>query len=366
VPHPWFPKGGSWVSFNRKLQRRSLRPNRLHLPLNLRSLPRPPLALQIIKIPQLQPESRIRLEIPRRPERGFTVTFAVICRGSRRRGHDLSCPYTRGGLRLGFGGFLLHALFGPGRNDAILAGIRYGLAEMFAKMSGDEKEGAANGGVLAKHFLRVVQVRIFDGKNRAPEVREGVFESLKGHGFIASGGVDGFGVDACGQRGAERAGNAVIGGGDVRVNFADRADAFRGAPGIFFGGNGFGEAGVALLIVGDFGEEFAARAGDSGSSSGRLVLSGGAVGKKRYGGKCKKNDESKTSHGSLQRLVRGKRRGFYNRTAGRGARRRRNPSRMRERTEKRARSIVPLHLGLSGYGKRREWNWREAGRCSAK
>ena len=32
----------------------SLRPDRLHLPLNLRSLPRPPLALQIIKILQVQ------------------------------------------------------------------------------------------------------------------------------------------------------------------------------------------------------------------------------------------------------------------------------------------------------------------------
>src|SRR5260370_15588771 len=68
VSHPWFPNAGSWVSFNRELQRDSLRPDRLHLPLNLQRLPRPPLALQIIKIPQLQPEFGIRLEIPRQPQ----------------------------------------------------------------------------------------------------------------------------------------------------------------------------------------------------------------------------------------------------------------------------------------------------------
>jgi hypothetical protein len=45
----------------------SLRSDRLNLPLNLRRLLRPPLALQIIKILQLQPEFRIRLEIPRQP-----------------------------------------------------------------------------------------------------------------------------------------------------------------------------------------------------------------------------------------------------------------------------------------------------------
>src|ERR1700739_3305247 len=55
VPHPWFPKGGSWVSFNHKPQRDSLPPPRLPLPLKLRRLPRPPLALQIIEILQLQP-----------------------------------------------------------------------------------------------------------------------------------------------------------------------------------------------------------------------------------------------------------------------------------------------------------------------
>jgi hypothetical protein len=38
----------------------SLRPGRLHLPLNLQNPPRPPLALQIIKILQLQPEFRIQ------------------------------------------------------------------------------------------------------------------------------------------------------------------------------------------------------------------------------------------------------------------------------------------------------------------
>jgi hypothetical protein len=65
VPHPWFPKGGSWVFFYPQPTAHSLRPDRLHLPLNLRRLPHPPLALQIIKILQVQPEFRIRLEILR-------------------------------------------------------------------------------------------------------------------------------------------------------------------------------------------------------------------------------------------------------------------------------------------------------------
>ena len=53
-----------------------------------------------------------------------------------------------------------------------MPGVGDGLAEVFAKMSGDEKEGAAHGRVLAKHFLRVVQVGVLDGENGAAEMRE--------------------------------------------------------------------------------------------------------------------------------------------------------------------------------------------------
>jgi hypothetical protein len=97
----------------------------------------------------------------------------------------------------------------------------------------------------------------------------------------------------------------------VGVDFADGADAFGGAPGIFFGGHGFGEASVALLVVGDFGEEFAADAGDGGSGGG-LILSRGAMREKRYGRSGKKNGECETTHGNLRSLVRGKPGGFYN------------------------------------------------------
>jgi hypothetical protein len=165
-------------------------------------------------------------------------------------------------LRFGFGGFLLQALFGPGRNNAVLAGVGDGLAEVFAEMAGDEKKGAADGGVLAKHFLRVVQVGVLDGENGGAEMREGVLQSLQSFGFVAGSGVDGLRVDAGGQRRAERAGYAVIGGGDVGVDFADRTDTFAGAPGIFFGGDGFGEAGVTLFVIDDLREEFGAGAGD--------------------------------------------------------------------------------------------------------
>ena len=159
-----------------------------------------------------------------------------------------------------------------------MAGVGDGLAEMFAVMPADQEEGAANRGVLPEHFQRIIQIGIFDGQNRAAEMREGVLEGLHGFGFVAALTLKILGSTPAGRRGAECAGDAVIGGGDVRVDFADRADAFRGAPGIFFGGNGFGEAGVALLVVGDFGEEFATRAGDGrGSSGGRFVLSRGAV-----------------------------------------------------------------------------------------
>jgi hypothetical protein len=172
-----------------------------------------------------------------------------------------------------------------------LASVGDGLAEMFAGMSRDHEEGAADGGVLAKHFLRVVQVRVLDGENRAAEMGEGILEGLQGFGFVGGVGVDGFGVDAGGRRSAERASDAIIRSGDVRVDFADGADAFGRSPGIFFGGDGFGEAGVALLEVGDFGEEFAARAGDGGSSSGGsgLVLSRGEMREKRDGEKREKD-----------------------------------------------------------------------------
>src|SRR6267142_6588781 len=121
-------------------------------------------------------------------------------------------PTIAGELRFGLGGFLLHALFGPWRNGAVLAGVGDGLAKVFAEMSGGEKEGAADGGVLAKHFQRVVQVGVLDGENCSAEMREGVFEGLNGLRLIACGGIDSFGVEAGGQRRAEYFGNAVIGG----------------------------------------------------------------------------------------------------------------------------------------------------------
>jgi len=99
----------------------------------------------------------------------------------------------------------------------------------------------------------------------------------------------------------------------VRVDFTDRADAFGGAPGIFFGGNGCGELSVALLVEGNFGEEFAASAGDSRSCRGsRLVLSCGAMREKGQGAKCENNCGRETTHEDLQGLVRGMRRGVYN------------------------------------------------------
>src|SRR5579859_1520841 len=57
----------------------SLRPARLHLPLSLQILPGPPLALQIIKILQLQPEFRIRLEIPPGAAQNSSGHFLAAC-----------------------------------------------------------------------------------------------------------------------------------------------------------------------------------------------------------------------------------------------------------------------------------------------
>jgi hypothetical protein len=87
-----------------------------------------------------------------------------------------------------------------------------------------------------------------------------------------------------GQRSAECASEAVIGGRDVSVDFTDGADAFGRAPGIFFRGDGFSEACVTFFVVGDFGEEFTAGSGDGGSCcGGGLVLSRGAMREKRDG-----------------------------------------------------------------------------------
>ena len=65
---------------------------------------------------------------------------------------------------------LLLCLFGPWRHDAVHARIGDGLAEMFAKMSGDHEECSAPRGLAAKHFLRFVEVRIAEGENRSPEM----------------------------------------------------------------------------------------------------------------------------------------------------------------------------------------------------
>jgi len=81
-------------------------------------------------------------------------------------------------LWLGLGSFLFLAFFGPRRNDGVLAGVGDGLAEMFAEVAGDHEEGAANGSVLAKQFLRVVEVSVFDGKNGAAEMGERVLEGF--------------------------------------------------------------------------------------------------------------------------------------------------------------------------------------------
>src|SRR5213082_2931836 len=47
------------------------RTHRLHLPLDLRSLSRPPRHFQIVKILQVQPELRVRLEVPRQAQSCF-------------------------------------------------------------------------------------------------------------------------------------------------------------------------------------------------------------------------------------------------------------------------------------------------------
>ena len=299
------------------------------------------------------------------------------------------------------------AFFGPRRNDGVLAGVGDGLAEMLAEVAGDHEEGAADGSVLAKQFLRVVEVGVFDGENGAAEMGERVLEDFQDFCFVTGDGVDGFGVDAGGRRSAERASDAVIGGGDVRVDFTDRADAFGGAPGIFFGGNGCGELGVALLVEGNFGEEFTASAGDSRSCRGSgLVLGCDAMREKGQGAKRENNCGRETTHEDLQGLVRGKRRGVYNEIEVAA---KQNPgfigmdlypSRLRKNAGKyfvrgfrqkpggRKKTRKPVLSGRfrpglkprppeernpfrqpqadQGLGKRREWNWSEAGRCSAK
>jgi len=153
---------------------------------------------------------------------------------------------------------------------------------------------------LPEHFQRIIEIGILDGENRGAEMGEGIFEGLNGFGFVGGAGVDGFGVDAGGRGSAEGASDAVIGGGDVGVDFADGADTFGGAPGIFFGGDGFGEAGVALLVEGEFGEEFTARAGDGGSSGGGggLVLGWGWMREKHDGAKREQNCRRETTHGA--------------------------------------------------------------------
>ena len=192
------------------------------------------------------------------------------------------------------------ALFGPGRDDAVLAGVGDGLAEMLAVMSADEEKRAANGGILPEQFQRIIEIGILDGENRAAEMGEGIFEGLHGFGFVGGAGVDGFGVDAGGRGSAEGASDAVIGGGDVGVDFADGADTFGGAPGIFFGGDGFGEAGVALLVAGELGEEFTAFTGDGGISGGGggLVLGWSWMREKHDGAKCEQNCRREMTHGA--------------------------------------------------------------------
>src|SRR5260370_10102134 len=71
-------------------------------------------------------------------------------------------------LRL-IGGFLLLLLrlFGPRRHNSVRARVGDGLPQMLAKVPGDHDERAAQGGLTAEHFLRLVRVRVVE-RNDSP------------------------------------------------------------------------------------------------------------------------------------------------------------------------------------------------------
>src|ERR1700686_2067595 len=157
-------------------------------------------------------------------------------------------------LRLQFFRRLLLLLLeplGPGRHDPVHASVGDGLAEMFAKVTGDGDEGTTQGGLAIEHFLRLVGISVVEGDDGIAEMREGIFHSLEDFRFVTREARDGLEIDVCRWGGAQCPGNAIICRRNVGEDFADRANALGGTPSVFLDRHGFGKARVALLVVGD-------------------------------------------------------------------------------------------------------------------
>src|ERR1700730_9923496 len=136
--------------------------------------------------------------------------------------------------------FLFNALLAPWRYDATLPCVRDRLPQMFAVMSGNQEECAANRCVSPKHLLWVVQIRILDGQNSAAKMRERIFQRLNNFAFVARSRCNGLRINAARKRSAEPARNTVIRRSHMSVHFTDRANAFARAPGILLSRDGLG------------------------------------------------------------------------------------------------------------------------------
>lgn len=129
-------------------------------------------------------------------------------------------------------------LFGPGRGDAAHAGVGDELAHVFVVVDEDAEEDVFGWGVLAEElhlFLEVGGgVRGADGVEGGAEPEEDVVLT----GNAAFGGWRGF---RKGHLNARLFQEPVVGFHGVHEDFAGGADAGGGAPGVLFGGRGFGE-----------------------------------------------------------------------------------------------------------------------------
>src|SRR6266487_2788410 len=189
-------------------------------------------------------------------------------------------PVRVGNLRLRLiGGFLLLLrLFGPRRHNSVRARVGDGLPQMLAKVPGDHDERAAQGGLTAEHFLRLVRVRVVERNDGATEMCEGILEGLNEFRLVAGKSHDGFEIEAGRRRRPEGPGGPVVGAHDVRVDFSNGANPLTGTPGVLLSRHGFGQAGISLFVKGNCFEELCTwprgRAGGSwgGGLIGRLVL----------------------------------------------------------------------------------------------
>jgi hypothetical protein len=161
-------------------------------------------------------------------------------------------------------------LFGPGRHDSVHARVGDGLAEVFARVSGDQDEGAAVCSLLTKHLERLVEVRIAEGKNSLAEVGEGILQCLNGFRFVARASHDGLEIDVGGGWCSQHSSDAIVGGYNVGVDFPHGTNTLGGAPSVLLGGHSLGQASISLLIEGDFRQELGAGTAVEGVCSASL------------------------------------------------------------------------------------------------